>query len=330
MVQRMAKTKKAVLKLLYENQNRFLSGQKISESIGCSRTAVWKHIKELENDGYQIQAIQKSGYKLVAAPEGLNEAAVSAGLKTETIGRSLCFFDTIGSTQKEALALADEGAADGTVVITNEQSAGRGRLGHTWQSSRGTNIAMSLILRPNLPIARTPQLTLVTAVAAAETIEEQTGISCGIKWPNDIIYEGRKLVGILTELQAEATFVKAVVIGIGINVNTDPGALTDDVRQQASSLKAITGKNYNLVVLVQAFLQKFEQLYQLFLREGFPAIKPMWEKRAVSLEKKIKVRQPGGTTIEGVALGINDDGVLLLENADKAIIRVYSADIEWP
>lgn len=329
MVQIMAKTKKAVLKMLYENQNRFLSGQKISESIGCSRTAVWKHIRELSGDGYTIQAIQKSGYKLIAAPEGLNEAALSAGLETEKIGRHLRFFEMVGSTQKEALAMADEGAEDGTVVITNEQSAGRGRLGHTWQSARGTNIAMSLILRPDLPIDRTPQLTLVTAVAAADAIEDQTGVSCGIKWPNDIIYEGRKLVGILTELQAEATFVKAVVIGIGINVNTDPDAFSGELRPQVTSLKAITGKHYDLSSFVQAFLKKFEDLYRLFLSEGFPAIRPMWERRAVSLGKKIKVRRSGGKTIEGIAHGINDDGVLLLEKQDHEITRVYSADIEW-
>ncbi|RYL88843.1 biotin--[acetyl-CoA-carboxylase] ligase [Sporolactobacillus sp. THM7-4] len=329
MVQSMAKTKQAVLKLLYENRDRYLSGQKISEIIGCSRTAVWKHIKDLIKDGYRINAVQKSGYQLIGAPEGLNEAALSAGLRTEKLGRHIYFYETIGSTQKEALVLADEGAADGTIVITNEQSAGRGRLGHTWQSARGVNVAMSMILRPHLPIEQTPQLTLITAVAACDVIEKVTGVSCGIKWPNDILFEGKKLVGILTELQAEATYVKAVVIGIGMNVNTDPETFSGELASRATSLKKITGKTYDLVSFVQAFLKRFEELYMLFLKEGFPSIKPLWERRATSLGKKIKVRQAGGKTIEGIARGINDQGVLLLEGENHRLTRVYSADIEW-
>ncbi|RYM06390.1 biotin--[acetyl-CoA-carboxylase] ligase [Sporolactobacillus sp. THM7-7] len=325
----MAKTKTEILKLLYENGDRFLSGQRISELIGCSRTAVWKHIRELNEDGYRIEAVQKKGYQLKDAPEGLNEAALTAGLETETIGQNIYFYETIGSTQKQALRLADEGAEDGTVVITNFQSAGRGRLGNTWQSARGTNVAMSLILRPDLPIEETPQLTLLTAVAVADTIERQAGIHCGIKWPNDILYNGKKLVGILTELQAEATYVKSVVIGIGINVNTDSDAFSGVLLTKATSLKAVTGRTFDLAALVRTFFQTFEDLYRPYLEKGFAIIKPLWESRAVSLGKKIKVRQADGQTIDGVARGINDEGVLMLERADHRLTRVYSADVEW-
>lgn len=323
------KTKKSILKILYENRDSFLSGQKISETLGCSRTAVWKHIRELQDQGFLIEAVQKSGYRLTAAPSGLNEAALSSGLETKSVGRHICFYDTIGSTQKEALRLADEGAEDGTLVITNQQIAGRGRLGHTWQSERGVNIAMSMILRPSLPIEKTPQMTLLTAVAAVKVIKDKTGLSCGIKWPNDILYEGRKLVGILTELQAEATFVKAVVIGIGMNVNTEESSFPEELKSKASSLRAITGVKYNLAEFVQSFLQTFERLYELFLEEGFSAIKPLWEMHAISLGKQIRVRQPGGKVLEGTALGINDEGVLLLKDGKGHVSRVYSADIEW-
>lgn len=330
MVQNMAgKTKKAILMMLYKNRNRFLSGQRISEEIGCSRTAIWKHIRELIHEGYTIEAVQKSGYKLAGAPEGLNEAALSVDLHTRKIGRHIRFYDSIGSTQKEALRLADEGAEDGTVVITNEQTAGRGRLGHNWQSQRGKNIAMSLILRPGLSIEKTPQLTLVAAVAAAETIEKEAGFSCGIKWPNDILWQGQKLVGILTELQAEANFVKAVVMGIGINVNTEADAFPEDLRGQAGSLFSITGRKYDLSRFTRIFWEIFESLYQLFLSEGFIAIKPLWEKRAISLGKPIRIRRPGGVVLRGKALGINDEGILLLQQDDQQIVPVYSADIEW-
>ncbi|MDN3953740.1 biotin--[acetyl-CoA-carboxylase] ligase [Sporolactobacillus laevolacticus] len=330
MVQKMANhSKKAILTLLYEHKDQFLSGQKISELIGCSRTAVWKHIKTLTEEGFKIESVQKKGYKLMDAPDGLNEVSVSAGLQTKTLGRKICFYESMGSTQKEALRLADEGAADGTVVLTNEQTNGRGRLGHTWQSHRGTNIAMSLILRPDLPIEKTPQLTLLTAVAAADTIENETGLSCGIKWPNDILFDGKKLVGILTELQAEATYVKAVIIGIGFNVNTEPSAFPEPIKSVAASLRSITGKQYELAPFVQSFLAKFEFFYELYLHNGFKSIRPLWEQRALNLGKQIKVRQPGGRILEGFARGINDDGVLLLEKADGTPVRVYSADIEW-
>lgn len=322
-------TRTKILKMLYQHKYEYLSGQEISRLIGCSRTAVWKHIRELESEGFSIVGVQKKGYRLSGSPEGLNEAAITAGLKTEKLGRSLVFYDSIGSTQKEALRLADEGAADGTLVITNEQTAGRGRMGHNWKSQRGVTITMSLILRPDLPIDQTPQLTLLTAVAAADTIEVNTGLSCGIKWPNDILYKGRKLVGILTELQAEATFVKAVVIGIGINVNTDMGMVPDELKATATSLYGLTGKKYDLTEFVQVFLLDFERLYRLYLRNGFSAIKPLWEKRAISLGKQIRVRRPGGRILEGTAIGIDDSGVLLLKDHNGSLTKIYSADIEW-
>ncbi|MCQ2009166.1 biotin--[acetyl-CoA-carboxylase] ligase [Sporolactobacillus sp. STSJ-5] len=322
-------SKKAILTLLYEHQEEFLSGQKISELIGCSRTAVWKHIQSLLEEGFLIESVQKKGYKLMQSPDGLNEAEVAAGLKTNRLGRTICFYESIGSTQKEALRLADEGAEDGTVVLTNEQTNGRGRLGHTWQSQRNTNIAMSMILRPGLPIEETPQLTLLTAVAAADVIEKVTGLACGIKWPNDILYDGKKLVGILTELQAEATYVKAVVIGIGINVNGDPSSLPEPLQHVAGSLQSITGKRYELAPLIQNFFEFFETLYTTYLQNGFQSIRPLWEQRALNLGKLIKVRQPGGRILEGIASGINNEGVLLLRKKDGTLAKVYSADIEW-
>ncbi|WP_010631168.1 biotin--[acetyl-CoA-carboxylase] ligase [Sporolactobacillus vineae] len=322
-------TRTKILTMLYQHQHEYLSGQDISRLIGCSRTAVWKHVRELEHEGYRIDAVQKRGYRLAGTPEGLSEAAVTAGLRTEKLGRSIIFYDSIGSTQKEALRLADEGAADGTLVITNEQTAGRGRMGHNWKSQRGVMVTMSLILRPDLPIDQTPQLTLLTAVAATDTIEEITGLSCGIKWPNDILYHGRKLVGILTELQAEASFVKAVVIGVGINVNADMAEVPDELKKTAASLYSLTGRKYNLAEFVQLFLLHFEHLYQLYLKDGFKSIKPLWEKRAVSLGKHIRVRRPEGRILEGTALGIDDSGVLLLQDGSGTIRKIYSADIEW-
>lgn len=315
--------------MLYRNKGRFLSGQKISEAIGCSRTAVWKHIRELIDSGYRIEAVQKSGYRLERAPEGIDEAALSAGLKTEQMGRRIVFSESMDSTQKQALRLAEDGAESGTLVITNEQTSGRGRLGHGWTSVRGKNITMSLIVRPGLPIEKTPQLTLITAVAAAETIERTAAVPCGIKWPNDILIEGKKIVGILTELQAEENRIKAVVIGIGMNVNTEASVYRKHRLNTATSLTALTGETYDLNRFVQDFLLNFEYRLGQFMRDGFTAIKPLWESRAVSLGKQIRVRRPGGHMLEGRAIGIDDEGVLLLEEDNGRIDHVYSADIDW-
>ncbi|MFT8871177.1 MAG: biotin--[acetyl-CoA-carboxylase] ligase [Sporolactobacillus sp.] len=322
-------TKRAVLQLLYAHRSGYLSGQRISEELGCSRTAVWKHVRELENDGYHIEAVQKSGYRLQSAPEGVSDAAILALLTTKRLGRQIVFYDRLDSTQKLALQLADEGAEEGTLVVTNEQTAGRGRLGHAWQSARGANIAMSFILRPELAIDRTPQLTLLTAVAAADAIERVSGLCCAIKWPNDILYEGAKLVGILTELQAEATYVKAIVIGIGMNVNTDAEAFKGALCHKATSLRTVTGQSYEPAVLICQFLERFETLYHAYLTDGFAVIKPLWMSRALSLGKYISVRKPGGQILRGKAVGIDDDGVLLLEASDGSLTHVYSADIEW-
>jgi BirA family biotin operon repressor/biotin-[acetyl-CoA-carboxylase] ligase len=305
----------------------FLSGQKISELIGCSRTAVWKHIEDLRKEGYELEAVRRLGYRITKKPDKISSNEIQLGLKTKMMGRHIHFEQTVTSTQKIAKSLATESCPEGTIVVADEQTNGRGRMARTWYSPSGTGIWMSMIIRPNIPVNLTPQLTLLTAVAIVQAIEEVTPLKPTIKWPNDIMIHGKKIVGILTELQAEADQVHSVIIGTGINVNQKVEHFPDELQNIATSIHIETGTTWERAQLIQMILLKFEGLYELYLSQGFKPIKLLWEGYAISLNKIIIARTLKGT-VEGKAIGINDDGVLLIETADRSIEHIYSADIE--
>ncbi|MGV3488110.1 MAG: biotin--[acetyl-CoA-carboxylase] ligase [Tuberibacillus sp.] len=320
-------TKQSILMMLFQHPQEFVSGQAICEQIGCSRTAVWKHIKELQKEGYTIESVPKRGYRLVSSHNRLSSAEIQAGLETRSFGRHIVYEESIASTQKVAHHLAEDGAKEGTLVVADEQTSGRGRLGRQWFSPKGTGVWMSLILRPQLPLNRIPQLTLATAVAVVKGIKKITGVECQIKWPNDVYYQGKKLVGILTELQAEEDHAKAVIIGIGMNVNLAAEDIPYDIKDIATSLQIITGTHCNRAHLIQAILTELEGLYDIYISEGFSVIKILWESYAMHLGRTIMARTVNGEMIKGVAKGINEDGVLLLEDEGGNVHYIYSADI---
>ena len=179
----------------------FLSGQALADLIGCSRTAIWKHMEELRKDGFVLEAVRRKGYRIVSTPDQVNENEILLGLETAFMGRHIRYFDTIDSTQTEAHRAASEGAPEGTLIISEEQTGGRGRMARQWHSLKQKGIWMSMIIRPTLPLVKAPQFTLITAIAVVRAIEEITGIEPEIKWPNDILLDGKKMTGILTELQ---------------------------------------------------------------------------------------------------------------------------------
>ncbi|AZB44875.1 biotin--[acetyl-CoA-carboxylase] ligase [Bacillus sp. FJAT-42376] len=310
-----------------ESGQEYVSGQRISDMLGCSRTAVWKHIESLRKEGYEVEAVRRVGYRLKKKPSVLSAAEIQSGLRTSFIGQSIIYEKSVPSTQKIAYVHAGEGADEGTIIIADEQTEGRGRLARVWHSPINTGIWMSCILKPEIPLSRTPQLTLLTAVAIVQAIEETTGIHPSIKWPNDILINGKKAVGILTELQAEADSVHSVIIGMGINVNQDAEDFPEEIRTIATSLKMAEGKEVSRSRLIQSILYNLEQLYTTYLSVGFRPVKLLWESYAISLGREIKARTLQGT-ICGKALGINDDGVLLVETAEGSIEKIYSADIE--
>ncbi|WP_017728000.1 bifunctional biotin--[acetyl-CoA-carboxylase] synthetase/biotin operon repressor [Halalkalibacterium ligniniphilum] len=319
--------KETLLKMLLERDGEFVSGEKISKTIGCSRTAVWKHIEELRKMGYEVEAVQRKGYRIVKRPNGIQAHEIQSGLTTKKIGREITYFDSTSSTQVVAHRLAQEGAQEGHVVVANEQTGGKGRLGRAWHSPPGTSIYMSLILRPQLPPQRTPQLTLLAAVAVVKGIKDVTGLTCEIKWPNDLLIKGKKVVGILTEMQSEPDCVHSVIIGIGINVNQQKEHFSSAIRNIATSLAFEKEEEIQRSQLIAAIFAHFETLYEEYIEHGFSRIKPIWEAYAVSIGKKIYARSMH-EVIYGTAKGITNDGVLLLEDELGEIHHIYSADIE--
>lgn len=319
--------RRTLLEMFTNSEDEYVSGQKISDMLGCSRTAVWKHIEDLRKEGYELEAVRKKGYRIVQKPNKVSENELRLGLHTNRIGQSIHYEETVDSTQKIAHRLAQEGAIEGTVVVAEEQTAGRGRLDRAWYSPKHTGVWMSIILRPALPPQRAPQLTLMAAVATVQAIQEVTAISPDIKWPNDILINGKKAVGILTEMQADSDRIHSVIIGLGINVNQQKEHFAPAIQDIATSLKLESGKDINRALLMQTIFLKLEQLYDEYLTNGFKVIKLLWEAHAVSIGKHIIARTLTGT-IEGFAKGITDDGVLLLEDAHGHIHQIHSADIE--
>ncbi|MFY0757842.1 biotin--[acetyl-CoA-carboxylase] ligase [Metabacillus dongyingensis] len=316
-----------LLQAFSEAEGEFLSGQKLSETLGCSRTAVWKHIEDLRSEGYELEAVRKRGYRITYKPDKISGNEIQLGLKTEFMGRHIHFEEVLSSTQKIAHTLAGDGAKEGTIVVADQQTSGRGRLARAWYSPKQTGIWMSMILRPKIPINKTPQLTLLTAVALIQAIEEVTGLTPEIKWPNDILINGKKIVGILTELQAEADRVHSVIIGVGMNVNHTLDQFPEELQAIATSIAAETGEQADRAQVIQAIMMNFEKLYTSYLIHGFKPVKLLWESYAISLNKNLIARTLQGT-IRGRAIGIDDEGVLLLETNEGNIEKIYSADIE--
>lgn len=319
--------RKQLLKIFSEQDGQFVSGQLICEKLGCSRTAVWKHIEELRKDGFELEAVKRKGYRIVKKPDKISGNEIQLGLQTKFLGREVHYEESVASTQKIAHKLAYDGICEGTIVVAEEQISGRGRLDRLWFSPKFTGIWFSVILKPNIPPQQAPQLTLLAAVSVVRGIKTATGLQCSIKWPNDILINGKKTVGVLTELQAEADRINAVIIGIGINVNQQLEHFPENLRDIATSIAIEKGEILNRSSILQAILKEMEELYIDYLENGFRIVKLLWESYAVSIGKNITARMLTGT-IEGKALGITDDGVLLLEDSEGVIHQIYSADIE--
>lgn len=314
-----------LLQVLYENEGEFISGQKISEMLDCSRTAIWKNIEELRKEGFELEAVQKKGYRIISKPDRLAEHDIQFNLKTKTFGQIVYAYESITSTQEVAKQLSVEGAKEGTVVVAEEQTKGRGRMNRPWNSKKSDGIYFSLILKPKISIQEAPQLTLLAAVGIVRAIKKVTDIDCHIKWPNDVLLNGRKLVGILTELQAEADQIHSVIIGVGINVNQK--RFPKELEKIATSLYLQTNKKIERVQVLQAVLEELEELYKDYIQYGFDVVKMLWESYAISIGKEIHAHTLRGT-ITGIAKGITNQGVLLLEDANGIVHEIYSADIE--
>ena len=313
-----------ILELLRSVGEGYMSGEDIAQRLGVSRTAVWKRIRALRENGYDIVSHSRSGYSLREAPDLLLPQEIQPLLKTRRIGREIIHFDFTPSSNEEAKKLAAQGAADGTVVVAEEQGAGKGRLSRGWFSPRQKGIWFSLILRPAFLPQEAPKCTLLAAVAIVRAVRK-FGVEAGIKWPNDVLYEGKKFVGILTEMNAEMERIHFIVIGAGVNVNLWPEDFPPDVRDIATSLAMIKGKVLSRGRLFAEILDATEELYLGALENGFGAVFDEWRRYSVTLGQEVNVIGVN-ETFAGKAVDIDEDGALLLDTA-VGRRRVLAGDV---
>ena len=315
-----------LLRLLKENQDGYLPGPEAAERLGISRTSVWKAVRKLRALGYDVEASAKLGYRLHTSPDSLAPEEIASSLRTRWLGRSYHHYSRTDSTNARALLLATEGADHGTVVVAEEQSAGRGRFDRQWLSLSNLGIYMSLVLRMPLPVERAPQMTLVTALGVARAVNSATGLSPVIKWPNDILLNGKKICGILTEMQADHDRVRFMVVGVGVNVNHRPADMDPDFRYPATSLAAETGATIDRKEFFLSLLEALEGEYQRYEREGFAGIRLDLIKHSGIMGKTVTARVGDGELC-GTALDLTEAGALVIAEPGGKETTLWSAEV---
>lgn len=301
-----------------------VSGESLAASLGISRAAVWKQIQRLKALGYDIAGEPRRGYRLLAAPDRLYPHEILHRLGTRRWRGPVVYRTELPSTNDLAKSLGAQGASEGTLVVAEAQTAGRGRLGRDWLSPPGEGIYVSLILKPPLPPSELPQITLTVAVAVVRALRAAAGVSPGIKWPNDLILGGKKLGGILTEMETESDRIRYVVVGLGLNVNNPQ--FPPELSATATSLLRETGRRVPRAPLVRAWLEEFETLYDGFSAGNFPEILEEWRHHTVTLGRRVTVRH-GNREFHGWAREVEADGALLLETEAGETIRVTSGEV---
>lgn len=313
--------KEKILEYLNKKHD-YLSGDQISQHLGISRQGLWKHIQDLKDSGYDIVAVPHLGYRLESSPDRLFPFEVTRHLNTKFIAKKIHYFDYLVSTMDLAMQLGIQSAGNGTLVLSESQTKGRGRLGRSWLSPKYKGIYLSLILRPKISPAACPILTLMSAVSICEAVKEVSGLNAQIKWPNDILIHNKKLAGILTEMNAEVDKVNFVVIGIGINVNNDKKSLVT----QATSIKEQQGQAVSRINLLQELLRRIEHNYLLLEDKGSQVIINKWRHFSLTLGTRVKV-YCHSKHIEGQAIDIDQDGGLLIRKDSGLIQKVSSGDV---
>jgi len=314
--------------LKYLKEKEYISGELLAQKLGISRVAVWKQIQKIKKMGYRIASEKNLGYCLISRPDILLPQEIQNNLSTSYIGKNIYYFPELESTNimaKEKALLGAKKINEGTVIIAEEQSAGKGRLGRKWFSPRG-GIWLSIILFPQLLPSYIPRITLMTAVVLVKAIEICTQIKAQIKWPNDILVNEKKICGILTEMNAELDLINWVVVGVGINVNIDYQNFPRDIQEKTTSLKEIEKKEISRVRLVQVFFKEFEKYYEILKNKEFSFILREWKIYSHTLGKKINVDM-GDQIISGEAVDINEIGALILKKESGKLIEIISGTV---
>ena len=303
--------KEEILRLL-RSADGYISGQELCNRFGVSRTAVWKAINQLKEAGYEIEAQQNKGYRLMAAPDLMTEAEIKSLMHTDWVAKEVLYFDTIDSTNTKAQELAEKGYPSGTLVVADKQESGKGRRGRSWVSPSGTGIFMTLMIKPDINPNNASMLTLVAALAVAKAITSVTSEEAMIKWPNDIVVNSKKVCGILTEMNAQFDYINHIVVGIGINVHNE--SFPEEISQMASSLMIEAGgKRFHRAQIIAETMSYFEQYYDTFLKtQDLSALVKEYDELLVNRNKSVRVLDPK-EPFDGKAMGITPKGELIVD-----------------
>ncbi|MCF8107373.1 MAG: biotin--[acetyl-CoA-carboxylase] ligase [Desulfohalobiaceae bacterium] len=303
-----------------------VSGQALAARAGISRTAVWKMINRLRDEGYSIDSAPGQGYCLQSIPDRLLSREVQSGLQTRLLGRRIVYLPEIESTQTKARELAGNGEPEGCLVIAEKQTQGRGRLQRAWADLPGS-IFLTLILRPTTPPQHAAQFPLLAGVALARAVQIcLPDLQPQLKWPNDLQLKDKKCAGILAELAAEPERIHYLLLGLGLNVNCPARQLPPDIQDIATSLQMETGESVSRTALVRVLLQELEALYFLYQEQGFEPIRAQWKTWTNTLNKPVRIHRMR-QDLEGTALDIDEHGALILQEADGAVRTVSAGDV---
>lgn len=310
---------------LLRQRGGYVSGQELCEHFGVSRTAVWKAVGQLKKEGYCIEAVQNRGYLLTEDEELFGQHELESRMTTKWAGHPVVCYKVLESTNLQAKLDAEKGAPQGTLIVADMQTAGRGRRGRAWSSPPGKNVYFTLILKPEIEPDKASMLTPVMGLAVAEGIRRTCNAEAMIKWPNDIVIDGKKVCGMLAELSVERDFIHYVVIGVGINVGQQ--AFPEEIAQTAVCLQDVCGVKVSRAELAANVMQAFEEHYDAFLERGdLSALKPRYERLLVNNGRQVRVLDPGGE-FQGIARGIDRFGELLVERTDGSVVSVYAGEV---
>jgi BirA family biotin operon repressor/biotin-[acetyl-CoA-carboxylase] ligase len=315
----------ALLTLLGENATIVISGARIARGIGVSRSTVWRWVERLRELGVKVKGHPRTGYFLEKVPDILTPDMLRQRVKGNLFGKRIHHFFRTDSTNRVALDLGHAGEPEGALVIAEEQTAGRGRIGRTWHSERATGIYATLLLRPKLAPVQAPLLTMMAGLSARTAITESTGLTVDVKWPNDLLVSGKKIGGILTEMHAEPSQVRFIIVGIGINVNQDK--FPADIAAVATSLRAASGKTQSRADILIRLLREFENDYNRFLQEGTASVVKRFEEvSSYARGKRVQVTN-GNETFTGVTAGLAPEGLLRVKPDGGELVTVVAGDV---
>lgn len=306
-----------------ENEGEYVSGEELSKTLGVSRTAIWKNIKNLRNEGYVISSVTNRGYKLEQKPDVLDKNKICEGLETELVGTELIILKTIDSTNEEVKRRASNGSVSGLIIAAEQQTGGKGRLGRVWSSGSG-GLYFTLLLRPELPPADIASITLSAGFAVCQAIREYTGLDAMIKWPNDVIIGNRKVCGILTEMAAQSDRIDYVAIGIGINVNIFD--FPPELQKKATSLFIETGKEISRNDLFRCVIKKLDEVLSSFMFSFSADDMDIFKSLCATMGKRVTVER-GGNIISGEAVDITPAGELVIRDDSKREFSVNSGEV---